>query len=84
MIAMATFLPRQEKLPYIKVAIRKMDALKIFLQLLWESKSLDNKKYILLSEKAFEIGRMLGGWNGQVLKQNSPQDIDVFFSFGQN
>ena len=31
-----------------------------------------NKKYIILSEKIDEIGRMLGGWNGQLQKQNSP------------
>lgn len=35
---------------------------------LWETKSLDNKKYIALSEKIDEIGRMLGGWNGQLTK----------------
>lgn len=39
--------------------------------ILWETKSLDTKKYISLSEKIDEIGRMLGGWNGQLTKQNS-------------
>lgn len=39
---------------------------------LWETKSLDDKKYIALSVKIEEIGRMLGGWNGQLSKQNSP------------
>ena len=52
--------------------IRKTDALKILLMVLWETKSLDNKKYIAVSEKLDEIGRMLGGWNGQLTKQNSP------------
>ena len=42
--------------------------------ILWETKSLDNKKYIVLSEKIQEIGRMLGGWHGQVIKQNSPKN----------
>lgn len=67
----ASFLVAQEKLPYIKLAIRKTDSVKIFLLLLFETKSLDNKKYIVLSEKINEIGRMLGGWNGQIIKQNS-------------
>jgi hypothetical protein len=40
--------------------------------ILWETKSLDNKKYIALSGPLDEIGRMLGGWNGQLTKQNSP------------
>jgi len=40
---------------------------------LWETKTLDNKKYILLSQKLDEIGKMLGGWYGNVVKQNSPK-----------
>ena len=71
-ITSASFLVRAEKQPYIKMAIRKIDAVKIFLLILWETKSLDNKKYLIISEKINEIGRMLGGWNGQLTKQNSP------------
>ena len=44
-----------------------MDLLKIFIMLLWETKSLDDKKYIELSEKLDEIGRNLGGWLGKVI-----------------
>jgi hypothetical protein len=72
-LVIASFLAREEKTPYVKLAIRKTDTLKIFLMILWETKSLDNKKYILLFEKIAEIGRMLGGWNGQLSKQNSPK-----------
>jgi len=71
-LATASFLLREEKLPYVRLSIRKVDTLKIFLMMLWETKSIDNKKYIILSEKTDEIGRMLGGWNGQLQKQNSP------------
>jgi len=71
-IVTACFLSKQEKLPYIRHAIKKSDTLKIFLMILWETKSLDNKKYLELSVKLEEVGRMLGGWQGQVLKQNSP------------
>lgn len=70
-IAIASFLPRDEKIPYLKLAIRKTDTIKVFFLILWETKSLDNKKYISLSENIAEIGRMLGGWSGQLLKQNS-------------
>lgn len=70
-IASASFLAREEKSLFIKIAIRKTDAVKIFVLILWETKSLDNKKYLVLSEKITEIGRMLGGWNGQLIKQNS-------------
>ncbi|OGF96743.1 hypothetical protein A3H08_02675 [Candidatus Giovannonibacteria bacterium RIFCSPLOWO2_12_FULL_44_32] len=67
-IAIASFLSKEEKLPYIKVAIRKTDTLKVLLMVLWETKSLDNKKYIALSVKIEEIGKMLGGWSGQIMK----------------
>ncbi|MCU0679795.1 MAG: four helix bundle protein [Planctomycetes bacterium] len=71
-VSSASFLVREEKQPYIKMAIRKTDAIKIFLLILWETKSFDNKKYLALTGKINEIGRMLGGWNGQLTKQNSP------------
>ncbi|MDD2753414.1 MAG: four helix bundle protein [Candidatus Portnoybacteria bacterium] len=67
-IAIAIFLKPEEKISYVRIAIRKTDTLKIFLMILWETKSLDNKKYIALSEKLNEVGRMLGGWNGQLSK----------------
>lgn len=65
----AAFLAKEEKLPYICHAIRKLDTLKILLLILWENKSLDNKKYLDLSEKLNEIGKMLGGWQGQLQKK---------------
>jgi len=46
-----------------------IDVLKFFLQVAWEIKALDNKKFIELSEKLIEIGRMLGGWNKQLLEE---------------
>ena len=70
--ATAGFLNRSEKLPYVGRAIQKLDTLKILLMVLWESKALDNKKYIALSLKLDEVGKMLGGWRGQLLK-NSPK-----------
>ena len=71
-LATASFLPRYDKLPHVNIAIRKIDVLRILLMILWETKSLDNKKYIALSAKIDEIGKMIGGWSGQLIKQNSP------------
>lgn len=71
-IVTANFLTPKEKLPFVRFAIRKLDVLKVFLMMLWETKSLDNKKYIALSEKLNEIGRNLGGWYGKLIKENSP------------
>ena len=70
-IITAGFLGQAEKLPYVRLAIKKIDTLKIFLMLLWETKSFDDKKYIALSLKLDEVGRNLGGWCGQITKQNS-------------
>lgn len=67
-IAAASFLPREDKAPYVRLAIRKVDTLKLLLMVLWETKSLDNKKYAALSLKIEEVGKMLGGWNGQLTK----------------
>ena len=69
---MASFLSREEKLPYVRRAIRKMDTLNVLLMVLWETKSLDDKKYIALATPLNEAGKMFGGWRGQLEKQNSP------------
>ena len=71
-VATAAFVSKAEKSPYLKVSIRKLDSLKILLLVLWEVKSIDNEKYINLSLPLDEIGKMLGGWYNQTLKQNSP------------
>ena len=70
-IASATFLSKTEKQPWVRLAIRKLDTLKVLLLILWETKSLDTKKYASLSLPLDEVGKMLGGWNGQLTKQNS-------------
>jgi hypothetical protein len=83
-IAAASFLGPTEKQPYVRLAIKKLDALKILLMILWETKSLIDKRYIALSLKLDEIGRNLGGWSGQltkltlpIIKQNSPKVATV-------
>lgn len=68
LIFIAGSLPKEQKTPYLQKAISKIDLLKFFLQLAWEIKSLDNKKYIVLSEQLNNIGKMLWGWNKQLIK----------------
>ncbi|MDE2021754.1 MAG: four helix bundle protein [Patescibacteria group bacterium] len=72
-ISAASFLSPDEKMPYVRLAIRKTDTLKLLMMVLWEAKSLDNQKYAALSEPIEEVGRMLGGWIGQLQKRNSPE-----------
>ncbi len=73
-ISVASFLSKDEKQPWVRLAIRKVDTTKILLMVLWETKSLDNKKYIALSGPIDEIGKMLGGWQGQIAAQLSKQN----------
>ena len=70
-VSAAAFLSREAKLPYVRLATRKVDTLKLLLMVLWETKSLDTKKYIALSEVMDEVGKMLGGWNGQLTKNSA-------------
>lgn len=51
-----------EKLSLVSNAIGKNDLLKFFLQIGWEEKVCDNKKYAELILLLDEVGRMLGGW----------------------
>ena len=67
-VSIASFLSPSEKQPYVRLAIRKLDTVKILLLVLWETKSFENKKYIALSLPLDDIGKMLGGWNGQLTK----------------
>ena len=72
MTAYASFLSKGEKLPYIKIALTKVDTIKVFIQIIWEMKILDEKKYIAISEKLNDTGKMLGGWHNKLVKENSP------------
>ena len=67
----AAFLPPQEKLPWVRLALRKIDTEQVLVQILWETKSLEDKHYILLATALTDIGKDLGGWNGKLTKQNS-------------
>lgn len=68
-VFIATYLGKNQKLPYLQKATTKLDLVKFFLQILWEIKVLDNKKYITLSEALDKIGRMLGGWARKFLRE---------------
>ena len=58
--------------PLVRNAEAKIDLTKFFLQIAWETKALDSKKYIALSEGLDEIGRMLGGWMKQLSSKETP------------
>lgn len=68
-LLIASYLSKHEKLPYLKKSGVKLDLLKFFLQIAWESNDLEKKRYILLSAPLNEIGKMLGGWIRGIQKE---------------
>jgi len=62
LLFIASYQTKEEKLHSLGLAIKNLDLLKFFIRISWELKLLDNQKFITLSEKLQEIGRMLGGW----------------------
>jgi hypothetical protein len=65
------FLPRERKLAVVEVMCARIDVLKFFLQIAWEIKTLDQNKYVALSERLQEVGRMAGGWLKNLQKETS-------------
>lgn len=53
---------QHDKLTALKQASIKLSLLRVFLRLMKDVKTIDNKKYIRLECEVDEIGRMLGGW----------------------
>ena len=58
----SSFREGENKRFLLEKATNKLDLLKFFLQIAWEIKTIDNKKFAALSENLYEIGKMLGGW----------------------
>ncbi len=71
-LSAASFSKPPEKQDFINITIRKNDILKVLVMVLWETKSIDDKKYIILSKRLDEMGKMIGGWISYLQKQNSP------------
>ena len=56
------YLVAESKILMLSKTIAKLDNLKFFMQLAWESKLIPTDKYSVMSESLEETGRMLGGW----------------------
>lgn len=72
LIFSAGFAAKENKAVIVKKASLKLDLLKFFMQIAWELKAIDNKKFAQLAESLVEIGKMLGGWQRQLLKETPP------------
>ena len=68
----ASYLPPEPKIIFLSKAISRLDVLKFFLQTAWENKLIHTERFIELSKKVEEVGRMLGGWKRGLDKKLSP------------
>ena len=71
---LASYAPKDTKIGLLNRTISRVDLLKLLLQLSWEIRALDEKKYMHLGGHLAEVGRMLGGWKkGLVSKTPAPK-----------
>ncbi|MEK7650126.1 MAG: four helix bundle protein [Patescibacteria group bacterium] len=66
---LASYASKDTKIGLLDRAISRVDLLKLLLQLAWEVRALDSKKYVHLGERLVEVGRMLGGWRKGLLSK---------------
>jgi len=65
----ASYLPPDPKIILLGKTITRLDILKFFVQVVWENKLIPEEKFVELSKKLEEIGRMLGGWKKGLLSK---------------
>jgi hypothetical protein len=61
-IRIATFASGDAKLSALATVTLRIDGLKFFIQLAWETKLVSRAHYAGLGTAVEEIGRMIGGW----------------------
>ena len=66
MTLLAEYAPSYKKLETAIKLSDQIDILKFHLKLLWEIKSIDDKKYLAISLLISDAGRMTGGWIKQL------------------
>ncbi len=66
------FMPASAKIPLLEKALQKVDSLRFFLQLAWESSVIKQNQYLQLAPTVEEIGKMVGGWRKGLLAKTPP------------
>ena len=59
---LASYAQKDTKIESLNRVISRVDLLKLLLQLAWDVRALDNKKFTHLGKLLSEVGKMLGGW----------------------
>ena len=62
LLHIATYQKPGDKLMTLTKVVIRLDSLKFFLMISWETKLLDTTKYAIISEHLHELGRIIGGW----------------------
>lgn len=62
LLLLASYKSKNEKSVYLERASAKLDVLKILLRLSFETKVINQQKYLSFENLLIEIGKMLGGW----------------------
>lgn len=67
----AVYTPINKKLIILEAVSDKIDSLRFFLQLLWETKLVPTKQYISLGAEIESIGKIIGGWKRGIISKTS-------------
>jgi hypothetical protein len=67
----ATYAQPPYKVELLFEALNKTDALRFFLQVMWEARLFQNGKFISLGNQIEDIGKMIGGWRKGLLTKTS-------------
>ncbi len=68
----AAYATLAEKIPALNEVLRKIDVVRFFLQIAWESDLMAQSHFISLGTDVEEIGRMVGGWKKGILTKTAP------------
>ena len=72
----AAYTAPTEKMASLDEAIRRVDSVRFFLQIAWESGLMAQSHFIALGKDIEEIGRMVGGWKRGFIAKNPPPNGD--------
>lgn len=62
LLQIATYQSGPEKVPTLQRALSYVDTVKFLLQIAWEIKAIDSKRYTELSEPLNKVAAEIGGW----------------------
>ncbi|KKR32109.1 MAG: hypothetical protein UT65_C0008G0009 [Parcubacteria group bacterium GW2011_GWF2_39_8b] len=65
----SVYLAQEQKILMLSRSIAKLDNLKFFMQLAWESKLIPTEKYAVISGEFENIGQQLGSWRKGLLEK---------------